>query len=179
MKKEQTPFDKWCNFNPDKIYKDPKHKKILNFYLWSCPVEKTAYGSKTFKDLGWSGGNQFKKLKKLLLISSNEKIPFVSVKKNDLIETLNRYNQMTSCSLSEVIIIVITNNQEMRALFRAIRNSLAHGSFKLRKENKTDDYYYFFENRKPENNEIRARIVLKSSTLCSWIKTVQSGYSST
>jgi len=169
----------WCKFNPKYYHKDPRYAKIIDFYLWSCPVEKTAYGAKTFKDLGWSGGHQFKALKKLLLSSSDEKIPFVSVKKNNLIETLNQYNQTTSCSLSEVIIIV-NPNQEMRALFRAIRNSLAHGSFKLRKKNKTDDYYYyFFENRSSNNNEICARIVLKSSTLCSWIKIVQSGYSST
>lgn len=165
-------FKKWCKFNPKYAHKDPCYEKIIDFYLWACPVEKTAYGAKNFKEIGWSKGHQFKKLKMKLLSYGDTKIPFISVEKTKLSETLEQYKQANSFSQSEVIIIV-NPDQEVRGIFRSIRNAIAHGSFMLRK--KGDDYYYFFENRDPNTDEIKARIVLKSSTLKSWIKIVQSG----
>jgi len=171
MKKEQTLFDKWCNFNPDKIYKDPKHKKILNFYLWSCPSPETAYGAKTFKELGWEIPQQYKILK--TYFRSNN-IPFVSTTEKDIESELCKHNQSEKHSFSETIVFADKKRGQIDEVFRSIRNALAHGSFCIRKKKK-DDFFYFFENRNPKTKKIKSRIVLKSSTLIALINKVKNG----
>lgn len=167
----------WCTFNPKHEIKDPHYGEILNFYLWKCPAENTAFGSKTFKELGWEGGYQFKALKKTILNPSLVPIPFVCVGESEFIENLKFYKQFQSYSFEEVSVFIKTGEGEMTSLFRYIRNSFAHGSFMVRKNRSSSDYFYFLESRNPQD-KLRARIVLKSSTLFSALKIVNSGYDS-
>ena len=164
-------MDKWCKFNPHKIYKDENYKKIINFYIWSCPAPKTTYDSKTFKELGWEKPHQFKKLKKKIIANCNMNFIYANVK--DIKKTLTENNQLNKKTFKEIVIIFGAEKGEMDSLFRSIRNSLAHGSFYI--EKKHNDYFYFFESRNPNNNIIKSRIVLKSSTLVSLIKIVSNG----
>ena len=184
MNKEQTPFDKWCKFNPYKIYDDPKHKKILNFYLWSCPSSDTAYGAKTFEELGWEKPQQYKILK--TYFRSNN-IPFVSTTEKDIESELCKHNQSEKHSFCETIVFVKRTSGQIDEVFRSIRNALAHGSFCI-EEKEGDDFFYFFESRYNETKKksqtektnvrikkINARIVLKSNTLVALINKVKNG----
>lgn len=160
---------KWCKFNPKFNHKDPNYGTIIDFYLWSCPAPNTAYGSKTFNEYGWKGGHAFKKLKRQ--ITYENKISFATPKRENVLESLKKYGQLDKFTNKETIILVNPSTGEIESLFRAIRNAIAHGSFRVSKYQ--GEYYYFFENRR--NNILRARIVLKSQTLCSWIKIVKKG----
>jgi len=168
---------KWCQFNPKYDIKDSFYGKILNFYLWQCPVEKTAYTAPTFKELGWSSGYQFKKLKKTIINLPDSPIPYLVVDKSNLQNTLVEYKQFNSYVFEEVIIFTKTGEGEMVTLLRSIRNAFAHGSFMVRKKRSTNAYYYFFESRNP-SGDLQARLILKSSTLVSMIKIISSGFHS-
>ena len=172
MKKEQMEFKEWCAFNPSSIGRDTNHRKILNFYLWSCPSPETAYKAKTFKNLGWEKSHQYKYLKKSIIYSND--ISFVVTTVKDLAGVLDGHNQLENHSLCETIVLVNPSNGEMDGVFRSIRNALAHGSFRIQKKS-GDDYFYFFENRNPKTKNIKSRIVLKSTTLIDWIKVVEKG----
>ncbi len=172
MKKEQVVFKEWCAFNPSSIDKDPNYKKILNFYLWSCPSPETAYGAKTFKDLGWAKPHQYKSLKNNMISGSD--ISFVVTTVKDLASILEGHNQLENHSLSETIILANPTKGEVDGVFRSIRNALAHGSFRIQKK-RGNDFFYFFENRNPKTKNIKSRIVLKSNTLLEWIKEVEKG----
>lgn len=169
MKKIDKNLHNWCKFNPKFNHKDPNYGKFLDFYLWDCPSPNTAYGSKKFEDYGWKGGHNFKKLKRELIISNE--IPFIVPNKNNLIKAFENQGQLGKFSIKETIILLKPSLGEMDALFRSIRNALAHGSFHVRKYQ--GEFYYFFENRR--NGQLRARIVLNSQTLNSWIKVVKNG----
>ncbi len=183
MKKEQTPIYKWCDFNPDKIYDDPNHKDILNFYLWSCPSPETAYGAKTFEELGWEKPQQYKILV-TYFISNN--ISFVSTTEKDIESELLKHNQLKNHSFSETIVFAETKRGKIDQVFRSIRNAIAHGSFCI-EEKEGDDFFYFFESRNIRTKKIKsqkinariekinARIVLKSNTLVALINKVKNG----
>lgn len=168
--------EKWCKFNPKAKYnEDAKFDKIIEFYLWSCPVEKTAYNATTFEQYGWVTPAQFKKLKNKLLNVSSPKIEFIGTLRSDFEEELKK-QKMYDSKVFEEKIVIVNKNATIKDLFRFIRNSLAHGSFLVHKKIKTDDYYYFFECRNPDKNfQINARIVLKTSALVQWINIINKG----
>lgn len=166
----------WCKFNPNHKQKDPNFESILNFFLWSCPVEKTAYLAKTFSDYGWCGGNRFKVLKQKLQSASSKEIPFKYPTLECLDEVLDDHGQKGKRSFREVIVVVNPGN-EVEAILRSIRNAFAHGSFLVLKERNENDYFYFLESRDPKKGyELRARIVLKSSTLKVWKDEIENGF---
>lgn len=167
----------WCSFNPKASYNPiAKFDKIVEFYLWACPVPGTAYNAKTFEDYNWKTSHEFKILRHQLLDVASPSIQFIGTLRRDLELTLKKHNQYNSRSFTEIIIIV-GDKPPVKDIFRNIRNALAHGSFRVNKQQKVDDYFYFFESRNPDNNyKIAARIVLKASTLVKWIKIVEAGY---
>ena len=171
MKKNQMLFKEWCVFNPSSMDKDINHKKIIDFYLWSCPSPETAYGARTFRDLGWEKPHQYKMLKNKMIASSD--ISFVVTAIKDLSRALDEHDQLKKHSFSETIILANPSNGEVDGVFRSIRNALAHGSFSIQK--RRDDFYYFFESRNPQTKNIKSRIVLKSNTLLAWIREVEKG----
>lgn len=167
---------KWDHFYPGYTQDDPNFDTILDFYLWSCPSPNTAIGANTFFDLGWSGGNNFKRLKNSLINVSTEQILFFTVKQDKLDDTLDECNLTDSYTFAETIVLVPKDKKEVDTLFRYIRNSLAHGSYTIEKLDSDNESYYFFENQDPSDNyAIKARMILKSSTLQTWINIVKNG----
>ncbi len=58
----------------------------------------------------------------------------------------------------------------MQSLFSAIRNAFAHGSFCVKKYEKTQ--VYFFSNY---DNYLKAEIILQEDTLIKWINIIRKG----
>ncbi|KUK72024.1 MAG: hypothetical protein XD91_1574 [Clostridiales bacterium 38_11] len=65
------------------------------------------------------------------------------------------------------------HDHELLSMFISIRNAFAHGAFDIILRN--GDKYYILENREPKSEEIRARFILKESTLLHWMDTIISG----
>lgn len=168
--------NKWCSFNPSYRYIKKNHDltKILDFYVWNCPVEGVVPHAKTFEMLGFDKSYKFKSLKNSIRCSGNVKIPYITSTRKDMSATLQDENQYNSRKFSEIIIL-LKHSSSVSDLFRCIRNAFAHGTFYMEKERDKADYFLFLENRN-SSNEINARIVLKSSTLLRWIKIINKGY---
>jgi hypothetical protein len=166
---------KWCKFNPKHKYDEAaKFSKIIEFYLWKCPVPDTAYGSKTFSEYGWQEPKHFKVLKKKCGLGRNNDIDYITPKRSEFYDTLIHHGQFDSHAFSETVFI-LNSAQTMSDFFKDIRNAFAHGSFMIRKHPTSKQYYYFLESRNPETKRINARIILKTSTLIAWIRIVVKG----
>lgn len=172
----------WCVFNSRINFSDKAFQKILGFYLFECPAEAVSVRAKSFRDYGWDKPYKYSQLQsRLAKLNEESQIPFYRVSVESLYQTLLDQNQLDKIDMNKEIVIYTNVELSLATLFKSIRNSFAHGSFQ--KKTYKNEQYYVFENRKPQNikhdeNEIRARIILKEKTLLSWIEIVKSGYSS-
>ena len=152
-------------------------QKILEFYLFRCPVEGTSFRGVPFRKYGWVGTKQFAKLKKLLLSSAATDLTsnYYPCKKEEL---RDKFNKVSVVSPFNEYCVFLKNeeNTVMQSLFSAIRNAFAHGSFSVREytSNGCRKKVYFIVNYK---TYLKAEIVLQESTLLKWIKIVEEGYS--
>ena len=154
-------------------YRNSNFQKILDFYLFRCPVEETSFRSVGFEKYGWKGTKQFAHLKKTLLKAANSDLAsnYYPCKKDELAE---KFEKVFSVAPVDEYCVFLRNEEDtvMQSLFSAIRNAFAHGSFSVRTYNKTK--VYFFSNY---NKYLKAEIVLQEATLLEWIKIVEAGYS--
>lgn len=142
-------------------------QRIIQFYLFECPVEGKSQRGKIFKDYGYVGSPSFGKLKKTLLDSGTLSLPknYYPSKKDKLNEN---FKKCESIVYPDEYCVFLKNDNEICSLFSAIRNSFAHGSFNVKSYNKKR-IYYFSNFKKYE----KARIILHESTLLSWIKIIK------
>lgn len=163
MKKTSTKFNRKVKFKNN-------FEKIVIFYLFESPAEGKWRG-KTFKELGYYGGSSFKKLKQSMIASSKylskECVLFGKNEKElDIIFSGSPTDIIGKSSARfEYIIVLKQENKEVYSIYKAIRNSLAHGSFNQFNRGKVR--YYYFENF---DKYLKAKICLSEETLTSWIK---------
>jgi hypothetical protein len=143
-------------------------QQIITFYLFECPVDNKSCRGKSFDFYGISGVQGFAKLKKLLLSASNTlKNNYYPCKSSELVDVFNKYDYIEKGT--EYCIFLKTDEKNIiQSLFAAIRNALAHGSFRCQKLNK--EKYYYFENW---HNYKKAEGLLKEETLIKWIEIIE------
>ena len=151
-------------------YSSPNFIKIVDFYLFNCPVENVSKRAKTFKDRGITK-NRVSQLKRQL----ESTMPNIFFTENgstvdSLVDGFIHKNKIKIKSYEIVACVKNTDIGETKTIFNSIRNALAHGSFLTHSYN--GDIYYSFETEK--NSIIKSRIRLKESTLLKWIKAVDS-----
>lgn len=162
----------WKFTNELNLIKDRKLLKILEFYLFECPVEGKSYRGKTFSQLGWSG-HKLKTLKSELLrvSSSNLKKRYHPVIKDQLEEFFIKYQLLDGKKIEDETIVFLKWDEKriMESLFSAIRNAFAHGSFKVVKgPNKTKKYYLMNHDK-----YIKAILIINEETLLNWITVIK------
>lgn len=137
--------------------------KIVNFYLMECPVVGKSYRGKSFYEKGWRGTSQFAKLKKEMLDSAETELSknYYPSNKCELTENFKKCENISS---EYCVFLKYEERTVLPSLFSAIRNSLAHGSFDVRRCNGTN--VYFFANYK---HYLKAKIILYEKTLLNWI----------
>lgn len=108
-------------------------QKILDFYLFRCPVKGTSFRGVPFSEHGWNGTKQFAKLKKLLLSSSSADLAsnYYPCKKEELSDKFNKVSVVSPVN-EYCVFLKNEENTVMQSLFSAIRNAFAHGSFSVR-----------------------------------------------
>ncbi len=158
-------------FKRDFSFKNDRFAKIYRFYVIETPVSGTSYRGKTFKEYGINMTSLNAALKRTT--------PFL--KKNWFEETMKDIEQRClECGILENVdfsseLAIHTNNKKhctgkTDSMFYAIRCAFAHGSFDIHTYKNED--YYILENR--DGNSLKARMILKESTLLSWIDVVKS-----
>lgn len=158
----------------NKIVLDNKNfQKILNFYLFECPVDNSSYRGLKFRDYGWRKSPAFSKLKNKMLkawVAGNLKKNYYPCKKDELKKKFELVNDILPCE-EYCVFLKYDESTVMQSLYSAIRNAFAHGSFRVSKYNKKRMYY--FQNYKGYK---KAEIILSEETLVAWIKIIKEGY---
>ena len=146
--------------------------KIIDFYLFNCPVPGISQRGNKFADYGFCGSAKFSKLKSAMLdhATASLKENYRPCKKSEL-ETA--FQQMEKVSPPDEYCAFIQSDEKtvIFSLFSAIRNAFAHGSFNVKAYRRVR--IYFFVNHK---NYTKAKIILHEDTLLAWIKLIQEGY---
>lgn len=163
------------NFKYNTNFKEPKNisnnnlQKIIQFYLFECPVEGKSHRGKTFKEYGYIGSKAFGVLKSKLLNAATPSLSknYMPSQKDQLPDNFKKCEKITYPD-EYCVFIKNDKNGVISSLFSAIRNSFAHGSFNVKAYNKTRIYY--FSNYKQYE---KARIVLYEDTLLSWINIIK------
>ncbi len=147
-------------------------QKIIDFYLFRCPVPGKSARGKTFEELGWKGPSQFAALKKELLSSATASLQgnYFPCEKDEL---KSCFNKVTSVRPTEEYCVFLKHDEKsvMQSLFSAIRNALAHGSFNVKQYNKIRVYY--FANH---DGYLKAELFLTEDTLLSWIQIIEKNH---
>lgn len=159
------------SFDSDIKLGNNNFQKILKFYLFECPTPGKSRRGTTFEGFGWQGTKQFSKLKTLLLAAASNSLKFnyYPCSKNELPDKFSMVEKVSP--VDEYCVFLKTDEKTvMQSLFSAIRNAFAHGSFCVKKYEKTQ--VYFFSNY---DNYLKAEIILQEDTLIKWIDIIRKG----
>lgn len=142
-----------------------KLEKVIEFYLFMTPVDKTSVRGKTFKQLGWNKKKLTPLLKKEIgFLSSNWIVTTVK----DIEMRIKNKGQFYNVKFEEMAIHTNNKNSNIDSFFYAIRCAIAHGSFSIRKHDNI--IYYILENK--DKGKIKSRMVIKEETLLDIINIV-------
>lgn len=143
--------------------------KILQFYLFECPVEGTSHRGKKFKELGYSGSRAFGALKKELLRTATPSLAH-NFKPSTREEIKANLESVENISYPDEYCVYLKNSKSgiIQSMFSAIRNSFAHGSFNVRSYSHTRIFY--LSNYKDYE---KARMILHEKTLLRWIEIIK------
>lgn len=155
--------------------------KIIDFYLIHCPVENLSDQRVSLLDYHWS--SPWKKPyylnKQLKQIASNPNLLYSCATLGKMEENLRDLNLLIGFpeknKLYEIAVYYDNKKNQFMSLFSHIRNSIAHGRFKIIK----DDHktYYLLEDGiyRKDRYYISSRIILLEDTLLKWIQLITNG----
>lgn len=161
---------KWVFGQKINLAKNSNLQKIVQFFVWETPVPDISAKGVTFAEMGIRGAKY-----KTLQADLRKMSGFPSANGHDWIRTtataiegeLDSIGMLQSyeCGSEFAIHTVKAGLGKTEALFYLIRNSLAHGSFRISKHN--NEAYYVFESR--QGAQLKGRAIIKESTLLGWI----------
>jgi len=173
----------WWNHSESFNFNDESFQKILDFYLFNCPVEnqkgkkekntlryeKVSQRGTSLRNLGWEGVYLTSLISKLKNGSFGP-IKYCEVK-SDAKELFNEEKELSAglCDKNFEMILFKKNDSLsiLSSILYYIRCAIAHGSFSEKKG------IYYFESKK--NEKTKARIRLRSETLLLLMKTIKKG----
>ena len=170
----------WWNRSSRIPYNDKNFQRIIDFYLFNCPVtmegqknkkpikKKVSKRAITFENKRWTGNL----LTSLLRIMKNH-IIFEETATPEAVKSSSEKMEIESNQSDPYfeMIVYYPTIGKTKSIFYSIRNAFAHGSFSVVKEGK--ESVYFLETEKDGN--FRARIRLKEKTLLNWIELFENG----
>jgi hypothetical protein len=168
--------DKWTFRQSVKLQGDDNLGKLLKFYLWETPVPDTSCKGRTFSQYGWNG-KLYRELHARMREVSGFPIAedghWVKARVSDIEKELAILNRLDhyDCSFEFAVHAVKNDLNDTQSLFYLIRNSFAHGGFRICHYN--GERYFVFENR--EKGRLKGRAIFKEHTLLSWIGIVKRG----
>lgn len=177
----------WIKGRVPSSYNDESLMRIIMFYVINTPCEDLSTRSISVRSYGWSG-NVWKKgkLKKSLFEVAGLKAGenFISVKKIDEMKSTCTNAKMgkgfhKDRSEERIVIYKPSRYNEFLAICYHIRNSLAHGRLAMYPIANSEDIMFALEDGvrlKYDNKfQVRARMILKKSTLLKWIEIIEKG----
>ena len=144
---------------------------LFNFFITNSLCKNQSKRNKSLKDYGYKKINEVKGIKDIFLIDN---INFdISSSDTLLSEELINYNllddKIFDITYERGLIINYKESNNYYNYFHAIRNSLAHGEYTI-KLNEKNEKVLIMQNS--EGNSIKARIIIKVDTLIKIIKII-------
>ena len=171
-------MDNWWNKYTEIPFKDTNFQRILEFYLFNCPVlfQKKKNGKRvsqrglTFEERGITDRSLTKLLSEMKAKSASGTLLYqcLETSSSDFIQ-IEQQNRGHDLNFEMVIFVENSDLKKTRTIFYAIRNALAHGSFSV--SGTGEKRTYCIENRK--DGVLKARIRLREKTLLNWIELVE------
>lgn len=184
MAEELVSFNPGWISNKDNLLINDNLNKIFNFYLFSTPCLKTSSSGVTMQNRGWSN-NVWKtnSLRNYLLnIANLNSESYIKVKKlDDMTNALARIrlnNNFQSHRDSNKICFLSKGNSEFLDIFFYIRCAFAHGRFQIYANTAGESTYVLEAIKKKKTSDtysLRARMILKESTLIEWADIIMGG----
>ena len=176
-------MDNWwdCSKIP---YQDDNFQKILDFYLFGCPMRlpgkkdgQVSQHGKIFEERKIQKGSLKTLYALLKKHTASASIDCEGIKLNAserarsedrIIQHINA-SQKSDTQFESLIFVVNPEIGVTKSIFYSIRNALAHGSFSV--SGTGEKRTYCLENRK--DGVLKARIRLREKTLLNWIELVE------
>ena len=169
----------WLNTRVPPSYFDNDFMRIILFYVFYTPCVDSSARGIPLSRYGW--GKDVWKNDKL----KNRLFEAAGIERKKTFTAVKRLNEMKkACSLinlkkgfqqerqnERIVIYKPSKYNEFMAICYHIRNSLAHGRLAMYPIKDSEDITFVMEDGVPQNDkfQVRARMVLKKSTLLKWI----------
>ena len=169
----------WWDKHSEIPYQSKNFQKIINFYLFNCPVifpqkkssKRVSQRGLSFEERGITDSRLRKLLSEMKNASASGALMYraVDVAQSDNFTQIEQSYNADDLNFEMVLFIENSGLKKTKTIFYAIRNALAHGSFSV--SGTGQKRIYCLENRK--DNMLKARIRLREKTLLKWIKLVE------
>lgn len=171
----------WLEWIAPESFEDKELFKIVTFYLFHCPSEKSSYMRKSLKDYGWNTPwrKPYKLNEQLKRATNNERLIYSSQTIKEMDKALEKAqldkNFPNDTELEKICIYNCKKNQ-FESIFYHIRNAFAHCRLNMKEQNK--ECIFILEDGKPKNDKqfiVTARMIIKKSTLLKWMDIIENG----
>lgn len=163
----------WFFTRPGKDFFDEEYLEIIEFFCLHSPCKQGSYSPRTLESIGWKNQWNSKKFRdKILTIAGFDESNFKYVEYQhqfkQLWESTGLPNDFTEIRSSFAFFAYAGETNPYMNLFHRIRNSFAHGRYKVIREK--GEYYIYFEDVKTAHGctYVLARICLTKSILKNW-----------
>lgn len=165
---------RWTFGSKVNLCKDRTLARIVQFYVWETPVPGASVRGRSFADYGWKSAPDLDAILSLFKQAGTLSDPalwaFVPNRK-EVHGRLTRLDRLRGFDCTFEFAVHLRNGRKVESLLRFLRNSFAHGGFRI------CDYdgerYYALENK--SNGQISGRAVLRESTLVGWESVIRNG----
>ena len=113
---------------------DGNFRKILNFYLFECPVDRVSVRGVTLERLGWRGAGLTALLGRMKAAATGTLCYLPVSSGTDVGEAVAQAERSPALSDPDFELIAFREDQRLgktRTILYRIRNALAHGSFSV------------------------------------------------
>lgn len=138
--------------------------KIIDFYVFNCPVKGISQTAETFERKNWTNKNLTTLISEMKKSISPSKDNFIYIANGEIEDEYKRHD-FTNNNYEFIIYKKSGELSQTESIFYHIRNAIAHGSFSIVNSDKGNIYYF----QSKRYSEIKSRIRLKEETLLLWI----------
>lgn len=164
---------KWTFKERVKLPGDEPLARLLQFYVWETPVKGVSQKGRLLREYGWEGPNirtLQARMRECSGFPDSKGRFWVGCTCSEVEGQLKDLDRLDGYDCSfEFAVHTERNSSKTEGLFCLIRNSFAHGSFRINRYG--NQRYIAMENR--HEGKLKGRAIIKEETLLEWIKIVK------
>lgn len=186
MPKITVPFNQGWIKSKDNVVFSKELTKIINFYVFGTPCEFTSSSGQTIRDRKWDKNTWKNPDLRTYLLSRAELLKGVTYAKATKLDEMTALattvglsgNFQNNRGRNRIVFYDDKKTVNILAIFYYIRCSFAHGRFQIYNNNTGENIYVLeaiSKSRGKSDYIVKARMILKESTLILWANTIMGG----